>query len=158
MEQEQIERLEHLLILFHQRTKTFDVYTSEIIHAINDPIVRVLCDTLQVDEDSIIWDAVEISSPLITLRFRVTYGDDQTPPEFLEVLSPVSNQDEPHIRQMGLAFPLMYTISTYEEFSEFLQMTIRDAMTKRGKLVNDTLAPDQQLQAYLHRPTRKVNH
>lgn len=158
MEQEQIERLEHLLILFHRRTKTFDECTSEIIHTISDPIVRVLCDVLQVDEDSISWDDVEISSPLIALRFRVTYGDDQTPPEFLDVISPVSNQDEPHIRQMVLAFPLIYTTSTYEEFSKFLQTTIRDAMTKRGKLVNDTLAREQQLQAYLHRPTRKVNH
>ena len=75
MDQEQIERLEHLLVLFHQRTKTFDEFTNEIIHAISDPVVRVLCDILEVEEDSISWDEVEISSPLIALRFQVVYDD-----------------------------------------------------------------------------------
>lgn len=158
MDQEQIERLEHLLVLFHQRTKTFDEFTSEIIHTISDPVVRVLCDILEVEEDSISWDEVEISSPLIALRFQVVYGDGEKHPEFLDVISPITNKDEPNVRQMVLAFPLIYTTATYDEFKEFMMSTIKDAMSKRGKLVDESLTREQQLQAYLHRPTRKVNH
>ena len=158
MDQEQIERLEHLLVLFHQRTKTFDEFTSEIIHTIGDPVVRVLCDILEVEEDSISWDEVEISSPLIALRFQVVYGDGEKHPEFLDVISPITNNDEPNVRQMVLAFPLIYTTATYDEFKEFMMSTIKDAMSKRGKLVDESLTREQQLQVYLHRPTRKVNH
>jgi hypothetical protein len=159
MEDEQVEHIEHILRLFQQRVETYDAHTGEIIHSLSDPIVRVICDIFGVDEDSISWEEIDVSSPLIAMKFRVVFDSEDTIPEFANIISPAQPDENKLVRTITMAFPIIYTASSYEEFNEFMTTTINNAIKKQKRLTDTpVLTVDQQLQAYWHRPTRKVVH
>lgn len=159
MDDQQIEKVERTLRLFEQRAATFDAHTGEILHHLSDPVIRVICDILNVDEENIGWEEVEISSPLIALRYKITYNDKSEIPEVLDLIAPPKEDDNPLTRTIMMAFPIIYTGASYEEFHEFIMNTVNNAIKKRRITTDDPeLTKEQQLQAYLHRPTRKVTH
>lgn len=159
MDDLQIEKVERTLRLFEQREATYDAHTSEIIHHLSDPVVRVICDVLNVDEENISWEEVEISSPLIALRFKIGYNSKDEIPAVLDIIAPSGSDDNPLTRTITMAFPIIYSGASYEEFHEFIMTTLNNAVRKRKITTDDPeLTVDQQLQAFMHRQLRKVSH
>lgn len=154
-----VERVEQLLHLFYQREATYNAHTERIIELISDPVVRVLCDTFNIDESAIDWEEVNIASPIIGLRFVINYEDaDQIPPA-VNIIAPSTNESTILRRTVAMGFPIIYATSTYEEFNEFFTDTVNRAIAKQKITTDDpVLTKDQQLQAYMHRPHGKVTH
>lgn len=159
MEDAPVEHLEHILRLFQQRVETYEAHTGEIIRTLSDPVVRVICDIFGVDEDGISWEEIDVSSPLIALKFKVLFDSEENIPEFTNIISPAQPDENNLVRSITMAFPIIYAASSYEEFHEFMMTTINNAIKKQKRLTDTpVLTVDQQLQAYWHRPTRKVVH
>ena len=159
MEDAQVEHLEHILRLFQQRVETYEAHTGEILRTLSDPVVRVLCDIFGIDEDGLSWEEVDISSPLIPMKFKVAFESEESIPEFTNIISPALPDENKLVRTITMAFPIIYAASSYEEFHEFMMTTINNAIKKQKRLTDTpVLTVEQQLQAYWHRPTRKVVH
>lgn len=159
MDEQQLERIEELLQMFNIRTSAYEAMTNDIIQLISDPVVRVICDAFNVEEDDIEWDEVNVSSPIIGLKFIIHYSSVDDIPDSVNIIAPSRSEDTLLRRTVAMGFPIIYAASTYEEFNEFFTNTINAAIAKQ-KITTDqpVLTADQQLQAYMHRPTRKVHH
>lgn len=159
MEDKQVEHLETLMHLFHQRMVSYEAHTREIIQSLSDPVICVLCDILGVEEDGLSWEEIEFTSPLIAMKFKVTFDSEESIPEFANIIAPTQSEETALVRTITMAFPMIYASATYEEFHEFLTTTINNTIKKQKRLTDTpVLTVEQQLQAYWHRSNRKVIH
>lgn len=145
-------QLDQLLALCQERTKIHTDLTKRIVECIFDPVGHVLCDLFGVDPTQIIWEDIEISSPLLLINAVFEYTTPEDIPDFVELIVPAVEANDPTARRITLGIPLPYVAADYDSLMTFMRDTIDRQLAAQEPQVSEPveLTKEQQIQAFLH--------
>jgi hypothetical protein len=117
-----LEKIEHLLMLVDQREKLKTASDRKIAVFVNDTLLVAFRELLKLPDDAIVWDEFEIVGSMLAVKLTITYNPQESMTPFLQLVS-TTNPTEPLIqvqRTMQIAIPMTTVFLPPEQIKMWL--------------------------------------
>lgn len=146
MEQDQLEKIKHLVSLFEERDRLYTQSTEKIFSTVGPTALEALVALFNVPYENVSWLETQLIDNIMLIVASITYGDGQKVPPVIQALSPVPEDGQASIRLFRVGLPLELIFQPKQEITDYLMETAGVAAHRARARQGPQLTPEQQQQ------------
>lgn len=145
MEQDQLEKIKHLVSLFEGRDKLYQKSTEKIFETVGPTALEALVTLFNVPFENVSWLETQLVDNIMLLVASIIYGDDQKVPPVIQALSPMPEDGRASVRLFRVGLPLELIFRPKEEIVGYLMETAGVAAHRaKTRQAGQQSVPEQQ--------------
>jgi hypothetical protein len=123
MDQDQSQKIKHLVSLFEMRDRLYQESTEKIFEAIGPTALEALVSLFNVSYENVSWLEVQLIDNIMLIVASITYNDGQTVPAIIQTLSPIPESGQATVRLFRVGLPLELLFQPKQQIVDYLTKT-----------------------------------